>query len=744
MPTPEGSTDGEKILSNALVIVESPAKAKTIKKYLGKGYKVKASVGHIRDLPKRDLGIDIENGFRPKYVNVRGKGKILKELREAAGTTDTILLATDMDREGEAIAWHLGQILEKTGAPVKRIIFNEITRNAIQEAVEHPRDIDIDKVNAQQARRILDRLVGYLVSPVLWKIFYRGLSAGRVQTVGLRLVCEREEDVRRFVPEEYWTIAGVLCCSGGREFEARLLRSEGRKPSIGTGEEARKILEEIRASSLTVSSVTDREKKRNPMPPFITSTLQREAAGRLGFSAKKTMAVAQQLYEGVELGSEGAVGLISYMRTDSTRISKEAFAQGRGWIAENLGDDFVGTGKGYRKARSAQDAHEAIRPTDVSKDPDRIGRYLSGDQRSLYELIWRRFLASLASPAVYEVREVDIASEGDRYVLRAGGRRMVHKGFLAVMPDRASEQVAWLPDLKAGETVEIKKLDAGQHFTEPPPRYSEASLIKVLEEKGIGRPSTYASIISIIQDRGYVTREGRALRPTELGEKVWESLSKLFNDIFEVDFTARMEMELDKVEASKEDWTDVVGFFYGPLSADLEKFDERRDELKRLVQEETEEVCPECGKNLVRKWSRNGPFLACPGFPECRYSRSLEEEESIEKKCPECGGRLAYKTGRFGRFIACTNYPDCRYTEAVSIGMACPEEGCDGQVTEKRTRRKKVFYGCTRYPECRFASWDKPVEKECPQCGGSWMVEKNTRKKGRFLRCPSCKHEVDG
>lgn len=729
-------------MDKVLVIVESPAKARTIKKYLGKGYDVKASVGHIRDLPKRELGIDVEKNFTPKYVSMRAKSKVLKELREKATSSSSVLLATDMDREGEAIAWHLDELLKKTKVPIQRIIFNEITKTAIAEAVDNPRDIDIDKVNAQQARRILDRLVGYLVSPVLWKIFYRGLSAGRVQTVGLRLICERENEIRAFIPVEYWTIESLLCCGGDREFEAKLLKIEGEKPEIGSESEALGIVDEIKASEIMVKAVREKQKKRNPQPPFITSTLQREAAGRLGFTAKRTMAVAQQLYEGIVLGEEGSVGLISYMRTDSTRVSKEAYAQGKTWIEENLGKDHVGGERKFAKDKMAQDAHEAIRPTDSYKKPDDLAPFLTKDQMALYVLIWRRFLASLASPAVYDVLEVDIAA-GEKYLLRAGGRKLVHPGFLALYPDKQVEDDKWMPDVEEGEMVEIKSIDASQHFTEPPPRFSEASLIKELEDKGIGRPSTYASIISIIQDRGYVEKEGKALHPTELGEKVWESLAQLFNDIFEVDFTARMETELDKVEGSKEEWQDVVRFFYEPLQADLEKFGDRRDELKKLVQEETDEDCPKCGKKLIKKWSRNGPFLACPGFPECRYSKSLEEEETLEKKCPECGGELRYKSGRFGRFIACDNYPDCKYTEAVSLGISCPEEGCDGQISERKTRRGKVFYGCTKYPKCKFASWDKPVEQECPSCGHAWMVEKSTKAKGNFLRCPSCKHEVE-
>ncbi|MDD3643438.1 MAG: type I DNA topoisomerase, partial [Candidatus Krumholzibacteria bacterium] len=665
-------------MARTLVIVESPAKARTIKKYLGKGFSVKASVGHVRDLPKRELGIDIERGFKPTYVTVRGKTKVLKELRTEAAASERILLATDMDREGEAIAWHLEELLKGKGVPIKRIIFNEITKQAIREAVDHPHDIDLKKVDAQQARRILDRLVGYLVSPVLWKIFYRGLSAGRVQTVGLRLICEREGEIRRFVPREYWTIEAVLAAEGDRQFEARLHKIDGRSPEMGTEEEARGHVDAIRGSALRIAAVTDREKNRHPQPPFITSTLQREAASRLGFSAKKTMTVAQQLYEGIELGPEGSIGLISYMRTDSTRVSREAAEQGAAWLREHLGEEAVGGKRGFAQAKLAQDAHEAIRPTDVMRTPEDVGAHLTADQRSLYSLIWRRFLASLASPAVYEVLEVDIEA-GGRYLLRASGRRLLRPGFLAVFPDRKTEDESWLPELREGEAAEVREIGSTQHFTEPPPRFSEASLIKELEDKGIGRPSTYASILSIIIDRGYVEKDGRALRPTELGEKVWESLSKLFNDIFEVDFTARMEGQLDRIEAEGEQWQDVVSFFYKPLTVDLGRFTERKAELVSVVQEQTEETCPNCGRNLVRKWSRNGPFLACPGFPKCRYSRSLEEEETIDRTCPECGGALIYKNGRFGRFIACSGYPECRYTEAVSLGIPCPENGCDGE-----------------------------------------------------------------
>jgi DNA topoisomerase-1 len=729
-------------LDQVLVVVESPAKARTIKKYLGKGYSVKASVGHIRDLPEREMGIAIEDGFTPRYVAVKGKAKVVTELRREAAKSATILLATDMDREGEAIAWHLKEVLEKTKVPIKRIIFNEITKKAIEEAVASPRDIDLDKVNAQQARRILDRLFGYLISPVLWKIFYRGLSAGRVQSVGLRLICERENDIRAFVPAEYWTIEGMLATARGEEFSTKLFKIDGHKPEITGTSGANEILAGIKRESLSVREVSEKEKLRNAQPPFITSTLQREAAGRLGFSAKKTMLIAQQLYEGVDLGPEGAVGLISYMRTDSTRLSGEAHDRGTAYLRETFGEDMPASGKKvFKKAKGSQDAHEAIRPTDCYRTPESMKQHLGKDQLSLYWLIWQRFLASLAAPALYRVVEADIMA-GERYLLRSNGRTLVKPGFLAIMQDQKAEQDEMLPALAAGDAVAIRSLDASQHFTEPPPRYTEASLIKELEDKGIGRPSTYASILGVIQARDYVSKKGSALFPTELGEKVWKTLESYFRDVFEVDFTARMETELDKVEEGKDDWRAVVKLFYDPLTVDLDAIQGKGAELKKLVQEETNEICANCGKSLVKKWGKNGPFLACPGFPECRFTRPLEELEAIDRKCPQCEGDLVHRTGRFGRFIACQKYPACKYTEAVTLGIPCPTKGCTGQVSEKRSRRGRLFYGCTMYPKCTFASWDKPTGQLCPNCAKANLVEKNSAKNGPYLKCPSCRHEV--
>ena len=728
-------------MEQVLVVVESPAKARTIKKYLGDGYKVKASVGHIRDLPEKSLGIDIENDFEPKYIVVKGKRKVIKELKDESSKSSMVYLATDMDREGEAIAWHIKEIVGNSRIPIKRIIFNEITKKALEEAVKSPMDIDINKVNAQQARRILDRLVGYLISPVLWKFFYKGLSAGRVQSVGLRLICEREEEIRHFVPSEYWTIEALFNSAKGEEIVAKLSKVDGKKPDIKDEKSAGEIIEAVKKTTPGVKSVAIKEKLRNPQPPFITSTMQREAANRLGFSAKKTMLIAQQLYEGVELGNEGSVGLISYMRTDSTRISDEAFQRGTEFLRSNYGEDVVNKGRrSYKKTKMAQDAHEAIRPTDCTRRPEEIRRFLNKDQYALYNLIWMRFLASLAAPAVYETIEVDI-SAGERFTFRANGRRLKKKGFLAVFPDSRAQDLEWLPELKIGEALTLKKIDPTQHFTEPPPRYTEASLIKELEEKGVGRPSTYASILSIIQTRGYVEKQKQTLCPTELGEKVWKTLEMLFTDIFEIGFTARMEEELDKVEEAKENWRDVVRFFYNPLVVNLDHVNERRDEIKKEIEEEVDDVCEICGRKLIKKWGRNGPFLACPAYPECKFTKSLNKVELVGRKCPECGGELVYKNGRFGRFIACSNYPKCKYTEAIKLGIPCPREGCDGEIVEKRTRRGKVFYGCSNYPKCDYASWDKPTGIMCPECSKTYLVEKQSKKKGKYLKCPECGYE---
>jgi DNA topoisomerase-1 len=729
---------------STLVIVESPAKANTIKKFLGKNYKVVASVGHVMDLPKNELGVDINDGFTPKYVVAKGKQKVLTQIKKDAKASSEILLALDMDREGEAIAWHLENSLEKAQSNIKRIIFNEITKSAILEAVKSPASVDLNKVDAQQARRILDRLVGYQISPILWKIFYYGLSAGRVQTVGLRLVCERENEIEAFVPQEYWTIDVVLATKNGEEIAMKLISKNNKKIKLESKKEVDPILKKLRSSQFNVEKIARKEKKRNPQPPYITSTLQRDAARRLRFSAKKTMMLAQQLYEGVDLGKQERVGLITYMRTDSVRISDQAKDSARNYIEEAFGKEYLpAKPKAFRKKKDAQDAHEAIRPSDVTRIPDLVKKHLSKDQFALYELIWRRFLASQMESAIYDTTEVTVKS-GD-YRFKASGRVQKFKGFLVVYDETTQENGGELPKLSEGEELDAKSIDGNQHHTEPPPRFTEASLIKELEDKGIGRPSTYANIVSIIQDREYVLKQGGALHPTTLGRQVWLTLEGFFPEVFDVSFTAEMEKELDKVEGGIDKWQDVVKDFYKPFKKSLDQIDEKKDRIKSSLQEESDLECEKCGKKLIKKWGRNGQFLACPAYPECRYSRPLEEEAEslkLDGECPKCGGGLILKIGRFGRFAACERYPECKHTESYSIGMDCPKNGCGGRVVEKVTRRRKIFYGCSKYPKCDFASWYKPVAHICPHCQNPFLHEKTSTKRGVYYKCPECKEEV--
>jgi DNA topoisomerase-1 len=726
---------------HSLVIVESPAKANTIKKFLGRKFKVIASVGHVMDLPKNELGVDVTDGFAPKYVVSRGKQKVLTQIKKDAKEADAVFLALDMDREGEAIAWHLEQQISKNQKNIKRIVFNEITKPAIKAAIENPGEVDQRKVDAQQARRILDRLVGYQISPVLWQIFYYGLSAGRVQTVGLRLVCEREDEILAFKPEEYWTVESTLLTKKKEEVPAKLTHIGAKKADLKKKEQVDPVLEDLRKSDYLVSDVAKKERKRNPQPPYITSTLQRDAAGRIRFSPKKIMMLAQQLYEGIDLGDEERVGLISYMRTDSVRIAPQAVDGVRGFIKETYGEEFVpGKPRTYKQKKGAQDAHEAIRPTDVLRTPESVKKHLTKDQYAVYELIWRRFVASQMESARYDTTEVTI--DAGKYKLRATGRVMTFRGFLSVY-DETNDEKTELPPLSVGDKLDLKEIDGTQHFTEPPPRYSEASLIKELEDKGIGRPSTYASIVSIIQDRDYALKEEGRLRPTTLGRQVWLTLEGFFPDIFDTSFTALMEEELDKVEGGEDTWQEVVQDFYAPFKEALDHIDEKKDRIKSELQEETDIVCEKCGRKLIKKWGRNGQFLACPAYPECKFSRPLEGEDGpakLDMECPKCGGDMIAKVGRYGRFAACKNYPDCKHTEAFPIGMDCPR--CKGHVVEKVTRRGKRFYGCNKYPDCDFASWDKPILSPCPLCQNPYVVEKTSAKRGNFLKCPECKEEL--
>ena len=732
-------------VSKSLVIVESPAKAKTIAKYLGPGYQVKASMGHVRDLPIRKLGVDVEKDFEPSYVTIRGQGKTVRSLKAAAGRAARIYLAPDPDREGEAIAWHLAYLLGDGKRDIRRVLFNEITRQVVRKAFEDAAEIDQRKVDAQQARRVMDRLVGYQVSPLLWKVVRRGISAGRVQSVALRLVCEREEEIHRFEPKEYWSIDVVLEAPSGERVQARVVTRDGEKLEVGSQAEAEAIVKELEGVDFVLREVTKKQRQRRPKAPFITSTLQQEASRRLRMSARSTMSVAQELYEGLDIGEGDLVGLITYMRTDSPRVAAEASAEASAWIAKRFGDDYAyAKPPTYKARKGVQDAHEAIRPTAVAREPEKIKGALTPRQYKLYRLIWEKFVASQMRPARFEVTGFEI--EAGRYGLRATRSKLVFPGFLAVYKENGEdEEEGRLPDVKPREALSLSETLPEQHFTEPPPRYTEATLIRELESKGIGRPSTYAAIISTIQQRRYVSKEDRALVPTDLGKTVWGLLGDWFPGVFNVAFTARMESELDRIESGEDDWVHVVRDFYGPFSQELQKLTSQTAALKKSLQTPTDEVCPECGKPLVVKWGRSGQFVACSGFPECKYSRSLPGQEPkvepTDQVCDRCGGQMVVRHGRFGRFLACSRYPECKNTRSLSMGVPCPE-GCGGELVERRTKRGRVFYGCSTYPDCKFATWHRPVNQTCPSCGKAPMVEKKAKAKGRYLSCLSCKEEV--
>jgi DNA topoisomerase-1 len=730
------------VAKRALVVVESPTKVKTIQKYLDGRFVVKASMGHVRDLPKSTLGVDPKRGFKPKYVVAPGKKKVLDELKKAAEKADALYVATDPDREGEAIGWHLAQELPIDRRKVYRVTFNEITERAVKAAFARPGKIDLKKVDAQQARRVLDRLVGYSLSPLLWEKVQRGLSAGRVQSVAVRLVVDREREIQAFVPQEYWSLHARLRGQRPPEFVATLREVGGEKASLPDGDAARALVRELEGARFVVRSVTRGERRRNPAPPFITSTLQQEAGRKLGFSAKKTMTVAQQLYEGIDLGDAGPVGLITYMRTDSVRVAREAQEEARAWVEARLGAEYLPeTPPVYRSRGSAQEAHEAIRPTDVRREPRDVARYLTRDQLALYRLIWERFLASQMVPAVYDTVTADI--DAGRCLFRAQGQTLRFRGFMAVYVESREDEAAGdedaesaVPPLEEGERLTVLGLDPRQHFTQPPPRYTEASLIKAMEELGIGRPSTYASILStIINERGYVRRERRTLYPTELGIAVTDKLIPYFSDIMNVEFTAQMENELDKVEEGELRWVDAVQDFYEPFTVDLQRA--RKEMASEKVGEPTGEACPECGEELLKKRGRFGPFIACSGYPECRYTRDLAggeraEDEPTDETCPACGRPMVVKHGRYGRFIACSGYPECRTTKPITLGIACPEPGCSGELVQRRSRRGRVFYGCSAYPGCRFVVWQRPVAEPCPECGAPFLTERTVR--GRTVR----------
>jgi DNA topoisomerase-1 len=798
-------------MPNSLVIVESPAKAKTIGKYLGKNFVVKASLGHVKDLPKRDLAVDVEHGFEPTYVIIEGKRKLINELKQAARKSDTVYLAADPDREGEAICYHLQEELEgkKNGPRIRRVMFNEITANAIRRAFEHPGAVNMSLVEAQQARRVLDRLVGYKISPLLWDKVRRGLSAGRVQTVAVRLIVEREREIRAFEKREYWTIDVSLGAKKPPVLTARLIKRNEDGLEIPDQAATQVFLTALEGAAYLVQSVVAREKKRHPVPPFITSTLQQEASRKLRFSLKRTMGLAQRLYEGVALGKEGPTGLITYMRTDSTRVAEEALQEARQFIGARFGPEHVPESPNfYRSKKGAQDAHEAIRPTSVMRTPESVEKYLEDDALKLYRLIWQRFVASQMMPAVFDQTTVDVSAQGQdgaRYLFRATGSLRRFDGFLAVyeegkdQKDEEDEELRHkLPSVAEGESLKFRSLQPEQHFTEPPPRYNEATLVKKLEADGVGRPSTYASIISTIQDRGYVRKDSGRFLPTELGMVVTDLLVEAFGDIFDITYTARMEQELDEIEEGKLDWRAAIGEFYDKFKEDLSHAEEHMTDIKRM-EKPTDLVCDRCGKPMVIRWGKHGSFIGCSGYPECSNTRELtadlpdvegadltdgQDEEYcdncgrpmvlkrgrfgtfyacsgypeckttrriggaerkpdvlLDETCPQCGSRLALKNGRFGEFTACSNYPACKFVKQKTIGVTCPECG-QGEVIERRSRRGKTFYGCARYPECKFVAWQKPLAEKCPSCGSPYLLEKRL-KAGHVAACsnPACKYK---
>jgi DNA topoisomerase-1 len=792
-------------MAKSLVIVESPAKAKTIGKYLGNQYIVKASIGHIKDLPKKNLSVDVDNGFQPHYEVIEGKKKLIAELKSAAKKVDFVYLAADPDREGEAICYHLQEELDgqKNGPRIFRVMFNEITKSSIQKAFEKPLMVNVNKVEAQQARRVLDRLVGYKISPLLWDKVRRGLSAGRVQTVAVRVIVEREREIKAFVKNEYWTLDAALAAKKPPLFDARLFKKDNENVAIGSQEASDTILADLDGVEYTVKSVGTREKRRNPVAPFITSTLQQDSVRKLRFSVKRTMGLAQRLYEGVELGKEGAVGLITYMRTDSTRVSPDAQTEARDYVKEKFGPEYVPASPNvYKSKKDAQDAHEAIRPTAVARTPESLEGVLAEDELKLYRLIWMRFVASQMTPAVFDQTTIDITvigKSGAEYLFRATGSVPKFDGFLRVYEegkdqrDEEDEELKHkLPAVTEGEKLRLRALKPEQHFTEPPPRYTEATLVKKLESDGVGRPSTYASILSTIQEREYVTKEGGKFKPTELGMVVTDLLLESFNDIFEVKYTARMEEELDEIEDGKLDWREAMTEFYDRFTRDLTHAEEHMTDIKRM-ERPTDLICEKCGKPLVIKWGKHGSFIACTGYPECTYTRELtvdlpdvegadlteqdaeeycencgrtmvlkkgrfgtfyactgypdckttkpiggtqkKPDQALDEKCPQCGNHLVLKHGRFGEFTACSDYPTCKYVKQKTIGVKCPDCS-EGDISERRSKRGKTFYGCTRYPDCSFVAWAKPVDEKCPECGSPYMVEKYL-KAGPVLQCPN-------
>ena len=715
-----------------LVIVESPSKAKNIGKYLGKGYKVVACMGHVRDLPKSRLGVDVEGGFEPQYITIRGKAQLVNDLKKQAKACDKVFLAADPDREGEAISWHLATLLGLKEDAVDRVTFNEITKTGVKAGIAKPRTIDKNLVDAQQARRVLDRLVGYQLSPLLWKKVRPGLSAGRVQSVVVKLVVDRENEIKAFVPEEYWTVDANLVTKNGEPFKAHFFGNAKGKIDLKTQADAEKITAALQNATYTVADIKKGHKVKNPAPPFTTSTLQQEASRKLGFASQKTMSVAQILYEGVDTADFGTRGLITYMRTDSLRISAEAAEAARALIAEQFGESYLPESvRVYKTKATAQDAHEAIRPADVAITPKMVKKDLTNDQYKLYKLIWERFVACQMRPALLDTVTAEITAAG--YLLKANGQSVKFNGFTALYEegkDEKQEEGETLPALQSGETVTLSSLDPEQHFTQPPARYNEATLIKTMEENGIGRPSTYAPTISTILQRGYISRQGKAFSPTNLGEATNTLMNEHFADIINVSFTARMEDDLDKVAEGERDWVDSMRDFYGVFSKTLSAAETAMGDTRVKVEDEvTDVICEKCGRNMVIKTGRFGKFLACPGYPECKNTRKMGETEPpqvSDKVCELCGKPMLMKNGRYGKFLACSGYPACKniVSLAKEYKNACPK--CGGDLSQRFSKRHRSFYGCKNYPACDFVSWDEPSSEKCPTCKSTLFQKKMT------------------
>ncbi len=746
-------------MKKPLIIVESPTKIKTLKKYVGNDFNIAASAGHIRDLPVKTLGIDIENNFKASYVNIKDKSKIIANLKKLAEDAEDIYLAPDPDREGEAIAFHIMDILKSKTRTFHRVLIHELTKRGIEEALQNTQTPDVHKYDAQQARRKLDRLVGYQISPLLWQKVQRGLSAGRVQSVAVKIICDREREIRKFISDEYWTITADLLAQLPPEFKAELIKINNKKAKISNETQAQTIFQELENAEFFVSEINAKTIKKNPLPPFITSKLQQDAINRLKFSAKKTMVVAQQLYEGIEIGTGGPEGLITYMRTDSTRISPDAANEAQTYISQTLGVDFaLSSPRFFKNKNNAQDAHEAIRPTSVFNHPEKIKNFLTPDQFRLYDLIWKRFVASQMAQALIDQKTIMIQAT-DKYLFSVSGSTIKFPGFMMLYSqaeDIKEPDIQSLPEVEAGTALKTLQILPKQHFTKPPPRFTEASLVKELEKNGIGRPSTYASILTVIRDKGYVEFINKCFVPSELGFIVNDLLVLSFPGVLNISFTAGMENNLDDVESGKLEEVQLLNDFYKSFKKNLDMASEQMISVKG-VGIDTDLACPSCGKQLNIKIGRNGHFLACTGYPDCSFTSNYLRDEkgniSIQEKnvdltkvkdCIKCGKPMIQKEGKFGNFLACTGYPDCKHTESingehknVNIGVKCPEKECSGNIVEKKSKRGKIFYGCSSYPDCKFASWDRPVNKICPDCKSPYLVEKESKREGKLLKCPN-------